>query len=235
MESGPRGTMSAKVRLKKLEQLLLDGPWRNESALSVETLLDVLVCLYTECSHSALRRDKYVAEFLEWGKCARGADRPLSAPPGLTFLPALPPPPRCPQASVQPASSPLPDPRPHPSPTAPAPPRLPVPPCTRALAHPRRVVPPPHPAPRSHILRSHPHPLPQPGHRPCRFLDPPSESGYHFLQHSLGYPAPTPAPGFGVQSQRPVSPHHTLCWLVGAAACAFLHPPPQQFCGSPNP
>nr|XP_054305320.1 serine/threonine-protein kinase MRCK beta isoform X7 [Pongo pygmaeus] len=60
--------MSAKVRLKKLEQLLLDGPWRNESALSVETLLDVLVCLYTECSHSALRRDKYVAEFLEWAK-----------------------------------------------------------------------------------------------------------------------------------------------------------------------
>ncbi|XP_049755595.1 serine/threonine-protein kinase MRCK beta isoform X2 [Elephas maximus indicus] len=60
--------MSAKVRLKKLEQLLLDGPWRNESALSVETLLDVLICLYTECSHSALRRDKYVAEFLEWAK-----------------------------------------------------------------------------------------------------------------------------------------------------------------------
>ncbi|XP_062037128.1 serine/threonine-protein kinase MRCK beta isoform X2 [Lepus europaeus] len=60
--------MSAKVRLKRLEQLLLDGPWRNESALSVETLLDVLVCLYTECSHSALRRDKYVAEFLEWAK-----------------------------------------------------------------------------------------------------------------------------------------------------------------------
>lgn len=68
MGSGPRGTMSAKVRLKKLEQLLLDGPWRNESSLSVETLLDVLVCLYTECSHSALRRDKYVAEFLEWAK-----------------------------------------------------------------------------------------------------------------------------------------------------------------------
>ncbi|XP_004376760.1 serine/threonine-protein kinase MRCK beta [Trichechus manatus latirostris] len=60
--------MSAKVRLKKLEQLLLDGPWHNESALSVETLLDVLVCLYTECSQSALRRDKYVAEFLEWAK-----------------------------------------------------------------------------------------------------------------------------------------------------------------------
>lgn len=79
MRSGPRGTMSAKVRLKKLEQLLLDGPWRHESALSVETLLDVLVCLYTECSHSALRRDKYVAEFLEWGKCARAP--PLRPPP----------------------------------------------------------------------------------------------------------------------------------------------------------
>ncbi|XP_075049461.1 serine/threonine-protein kinase MRCK beta isoform X2 [Mixophyes fleayi] len=60
--------MSAKVRLKKLEQLLLDGPQRNEGALSVETLLDVLICLYTECSSSTLRRDKYVSEFLEWAK-----------------------------------------------------------------------------------------------------------------------------------------------------------------------
>uniref|UniRef100_A0A8C5PPX3 non-specific serine/threonine protein kinase n=1 Tax=Leptobrachium leishanense TaxID=445787 RepID=A0A8C5PPX3_9ANUR len=60
--------MSARVRLKKLEQLLLDGPQRNEGALSVETLLDVLICLYTECSSSTLRRDKYVSEFLEWAK-----------------------------------------------------------------------------------------------------------------------------------------------------------------------
>ncbi|XP_041430945.1 serine/threonine-protein kinase MRCK beta-like isoform X7 [Xenopus laevis] len=60
--------MSAKVRLKKLEQLLLDGPQKNEAALSVETLLDVLLCLYTECSTSTLRRDKYVSEFLEWAK-----------------------------------------------------------------------------------------------------------------------------------------------------------------------
>lgn len=105
--------MSAKVRLKKLEQLLLDGPWRNESALSVETLLDVLVCLYTECSHSALRRDKYVAEFLDWGE----------------YRPALPP---------------------------------------------------------------------APGHRPGRFLDPPSESGDHFLQRSLGHPPGLrPGPAFG--------------------------------------
>ncbi|XP_041427898.1 CDC42 binding protein kinase beta L homeolog isoform X3 [Xenopus laevis] len=60
--------MSAKVRLKRLEQLLLDGPQRNEAAVSVETLLDVLLCLYTECTSSTLRRDKYVSEFLEWAK-----------------------------------------------------------------------------------------------------------------------------------------------------------------------
>ncbi|XP_008166392.2 serine/threonine-protein kinase MRCK beta isoform X5 [Chrysemys picta bellii] len=61
--------MSAKVRLKMLEQLLLDGPRRNENALSVETLLDLIVGLYTECSRdSPLRRDRYVSDFLEWAK-----------------------------------------------------------------------------------------------------------------------------------------------------------------------
>ncbi|XP_062824577.1 serine/threonine-protein kinase MRCK beta isoform X4 [Anolis carolinensis] len=61
--------MSAKVRLKKLEQLLLDGPRRHESVLSVEALLDLLVGLYTECSRdSPLRRDRLVSDFLEWAK-----------------------------------------------------------------------------------------------------------------------------------------------------------------------
>ncbi|KAM9148865.1 serine/threonine-protein kinase MRCK beta isoform 2-T2 [Pangshura tecta] len=61
--------MSAKVRLKMLEQLLLDGPRHNENALSVETLLDLIVGLYTECSRdSPLRRDRYVSDFLEWAK-----------------------------------------------------------------------------------------------------------------------------------------------------------------------
>lgn len=61
--------MSAKVRLKKLEQLLLDGPRRNENVLSVEGLLDLLVGLYTECSRdSPLRRDRLVSDFLEWGE-----------------------------------------------------------------------------------------------------------------------------------------------------------------------
>nr|XP_056706661.1 serine/threonine-protein kinase MRCK beta isoform X2 [Euleptes europaea] len=61
--------MSAKVRLKKLEQLLLDGPRRSERVLSVEALLDLLVGLYAECSRdSPLRRDRLVSDFLEWAK-----------------------------------------------------------------------------------------------------------------------------------------------------------------------
>ncbi|XP_036405269.1 serine/threonine-protein kinase MRCK beta-like isoform X1 [Megalops cyprinoides] len=60
--------MSAKVRLKKLEQLLLDGHQQNESFLSVETLLDILICLYNECSSSPLKREKHVTDFLEWVK-----------------------------------------------------------------------------------------------------------------------------------------------------------------------
>ena len=61
--------MSAKVRLKRLEQLVLDGPQRNDSVLSVETLLDLLVGVYAECSRdSPLRRDRYVSDFLEWAR-----------------------------------------------------------------------------------------------------------------------------------------------------------------------
>ncbi|XP_061097663.1 serine/threonine-protein kinase MRCK beta-like isoform X2 [Conger conger] len=60
--------MSAKVRLKKLEQLLLDGRQKNETSLSLETLLDILICLYNECSNSPLKREKHVADFLEWVK-----------------------------------------------------------------------------------------------------------------------------------------------------------------------
>lgn len=60
--------MSGEVRLKKLEKLILDGPPQsNGQCLSVETLLDILVCLYDECNNSPLRREKNVLEFLEWG------------------------------------------------------------------------------------------------------------------------------------------------------------------------
>ncbi|XP_066553495.1 serine/threonine-protein kinase MRCK alpha isoform X2 [Amia ocellicauda] len=61
--------MSGEVRLKKLEQLLLDGPAQsNGQCCSVETLLDVLVCLYDECINSPLRREKNVSDFLDWAK-----------------------------------------------------------------------------------------------------------------------------------------------------------------------
>lgn len=63
--------MSGEVRLKKLEKVILDGPARsNGQCLSVETLLDILVCLYDECNNSPLRREKNIMEFLEWGKPA---------------------------------------------------------------------------------------------------------------------------------------------------------------------
>ncbi|XP_075994751.1 serine/threonine-protein kinase MRCK alpha isoform X3 [Genypterus blacodes] len=61
--------MSGEVRLKKLEKLLLDGPVQsNGQCLSVETLLDILVCLYDECNNSPLRREKNILEFLDWAK-----------------------------------------------------------------------------------------------------------------------------------------------------------------------
>uniref|UniRef100_G3NLJ6 Serine/threonine-protein kinase MRCK alpha n=1 Tax=Gasterosteus aculeatus aculeatus TaxID=481459 RepID=G3NLJ6_GASAC len=61
--------MSGEVRLKKLEKLVLDGPARSSGqCLSVETLLDVLVCLYDECNNSPIRREKNILEFLEWAK-----------------------------------------------------------------------------------------------------------------------------------------------------------------------
>uniref|UniRef100_A0A672JNE7 Serine/threonine-protein kinase MRCK alpha n=1 Tax=Salarias fasciatus TaxID=181472 RepID=A0A672JNE7_SALFA len=61
--------MSGEVRLKKLEKLILDGPAQsNGQCLSVETLLDILVCLYDECNNSPLRREKNILEFLDWAK-----------------------------------------------------------------------------------------------------------------------------------------------------------------------
>ncbi|KAM8846519.1 serine/threonine-protein kinase MRCK alpha isoform 5-T5 [Synchiropus picturatus] len=61
--------MSGEVRLKKLEKLILDGPVHSTGqCLSVETLLDILVCLYDECNNSPLRREKNILEFLDWAK-----------------------------------------------------------------------------------------------------------------------------------------------------------------------
>ncbi|KAM9840480.1 serine/threonine-protein kinase MRCK beta isoform 3-T3 [Aulostomus maculatus] len=58
--------MSAQVRLKRLDELLLEQ--KVSGCLSVETLLDLLVCVHTECSNSPLKREKHVSDFLEWVK-----------------------------------------------------------------------------------------------------------------------------------------------------------------------
>lgn len=60
--------MSAEERQRGLESFILGGPADSDSWLSVETLLDVLLCLHQECGNNALRRDKKVAEFVEWAK-----------------------------------------------------------------------------------------------------------------------------------------------------------------------
>lgn len=63
--------MSGEVRLRQLEQFILDGPAQSSGqCFSVETLLDILICLYDECSNSPLRREKNILEYLEWGRFA---------------------------------------------------------------------------------------------------------------------------------------------------------------------
>ncbi|XP_010640955.1 serine/threonine-protein kinase MRCK alpha isoform X20 [Fukomys damarensis] len=61
--------MSGEVRLRQLEQFILDGPAQTHGqCFSVETLLDILICLYDECNNSPLRREKNILEYLEWAK-----------------------------------------------------------------------------------------------------------------------------------------------------------------------
>ncbi|KAK7481172.1 hypothetical protein BaRGS_00027605 [Batillaria attramentaria] len=60
---------SAEEKLKKLEQLYLNGVAKSSgTALSVETLLDVFLVLYDECSSSTLRREKNISEFVEFAR-----------------------------------------------------------------------------------------------------------------------------------------------------------------------
>ncbi|XP_063737622.1 serine/threonine-protein kinase MRCK beta isoform X3 [Eleginops maclovinus] len=58
--------MSAAARLKVLEDLLLQQ--KAAGCLSVEALLDLLLCFYTECSSCPLKREKHVSDFLQWVK-----------------------------------------------------------------------------------------------------------------------------------------------------------------------
>ncbi|XP_055343191.1 serine/threonine-protein kinase MRCK alpha-like [Paramacrobiotus metropolitanus] len=61
--------MSAEVRLKQLEQMFLKGPQTYpDAAVSTETLLDVLIVLYDECTRSTLRKERTFTEFIEHAK-----------------------------------------------------------------------------------------------------------------------------------------------------------------------
>ncbi|RVE49912.1 hypothetical protein evm_005380 [Chilo suppressalis] len=59
-------------RLKQIETMFLSrrlqGPRASAAGLSVETLLDVLLVLYDECCNSSLRREKAVADFIQYAK-----------------------------------------------------------------------------------------------------------------------------------------------------------------------
>ncbi|XP_038623121.1 myotonin-protein kinase isoform X2 [Tachyglossus aculeatus] len=55
--------MSAEVRLKRLQALVLD-----RSFVGLEPLLDLLLCVHHELRSSALAHDKYVLEFLQWAE-----------------------------------------------------------------------------------------------------------------------------------------------------------------------
>ena len=59
-------------RMAELEALFLGGPLATKHQLtgsfSIETLVDVLVVLFDECSTSSLRREKTVSEFIELGE-----------------------------------------------------------------------------------------------------------------------------------------------------------------------
>lgn len=56
--------MSAEVRLRRLQQLVLDPGF-----LGLEPLLDLLLGVHQELGASDLAQDKYVVDFLQWGEC----------------------------------------------------------------------------------------------------------------------------------------------------------------------
>lgn len=55
----------------------MDGPSKRPEALSFETLIDSLICLYDECCNSTLRKEKCIAEFVESVKTVIGKAKKL--------------------------------------------------------------------------------------------------------------------------------------------------------------
>lgn len=66
---------SAEERLLHLEKLFMLGPEASEGqSYSMETMLDLLLFLFEECTNSSLRREKTVSDFIEFGKSFLGAE-----------------------------------------------------------------------------------------------------------------------------------------------------------------
>ena len=59
-------------RMGELESLFLGGPLSAHlgvsKSFSIESLVDILMVLFDECSTSSLRREKTVSEFIELGR-----------------------------------------------------------------------------------------------------------------------------------------------------------------------
>ncbi|CAF1093687.1 unnamed protein product [Adineta ricciae] len=55
-------------RLSELERLLFNSSIKDQNVLGVEALLDAFIVLYDECCNSTLRREKTIAEFIEYAK-----------------------------------------------------------------------------------------------------------------------------------------------------------------------
>ena len=57
------------ARFKELEQLYLSGVANSDNqAVSIETLLDILVVLYDECQGSTLCRERSISGFVNYGE-----------------------------------------------------------------------------------------------------------------------------------------------------------------------
>lgn len=56
-------------RVKELEELYIGGVSNSDGqAVSIESLLDVLVVLYDECQGSTLCREKNISGFINYGR-----------------------------------------------------------------------------------------------------------------------------------------------------------------------
>lgn len=81
--SAAQDAQAAPVRLKRLEEMLAEGT--APGCLSLETLLDLLLCVSSECANCPLKREKHVTDFLDWGKKEPDRTEPnrIAALPGL--------------------------------------------------------------------------------------------------------------------------------------------------------